>query len=198
MLALVALAVGLDEVSGSLEIWGDSGVPAMHAAVLSNGKVALLDKVEDRNKVFLPNNSAAYSCLYDPTTNDIKALSAVTNPFCCAGAFLADGRLISLGGNGPLNLDPNVFNGFDAIRYLDAEGKQSGWDEPGNKLSTRRWYATAQVMPDGEFLGLVTAYIAKVFLRHSLCRFWESHWPECLRSSQQQPNLRDPGQEWSE
>ena len=143
-------AIALDELPGSFEIWGESGVPVMHAALLSNGKVAFLDKVEDRNHVVQANSSAAYSVVFDPVTKAIKPLTAVTNPFCCAGAFLPDGRLISLGGNGPLALDPNVFDGFDAIRYLDAEGTQNGWDEPGNKLSTRRWYASAQVMPDSK------------------------------------------------
>ncbi len=150
-LVLAAFATAaLDEIAGSFEISGDSGVPVMHAALLSNGKVVFLDKIEDRNKVFQPNGSAAYSCVYDPATNVVKPLSAVTNPFCCAGAFLSDGRLVSLGGNGPLDLDPNMFDGFDAIRYLDAAGDQVGWNEPGNKLSSKRWYASAQIMPDGE------------------------------------------------
>lgn len=142
-------AAALDEVPGSFEISGDSGVPVMHAALLSNGKVVFLDKIEDRNKVLQPNGSAAYSCVYDPATKDVKPLSAVTNSFCCAGAFLSDGRLVSLGGNGPLDLDPNMFDGFDAIRYLDSGGRLDGWNEPGNKLSSKRWYASAQVMPDG-------------------------------------------------
>jgi Glyoxal oxidase N-terminus len=149
---LESAVAAFDNVPASFEIRGESGVPAMHGALLANGKLAFLDKVEDRNKVFLSNGSAAYCCTYDPVTNDIKPLSAVTNPFCCAGAFLSDGRLVTLGGNGPLGMDPNVFDGFDAIRYLDAEGTQDGWNEPGNKLSSKRWYATAQVMADGKSL----------------------------------------------
>ena len=151
LLVLAAFAAAaLDELPGSFEISGDSGVPVMHAALLSNGKVVFVDKIEDRNKLYQPNGSAAYSCVYDPATKDVKPLSAVTNPFCCAGVFLADGRLVSLGGNGPLDLDPNMFDGFDAIRYLDSGGRQDGWNEPGNKLSSKRWYASAQVMSDGE------------------------------------------------
>jgi hypothetical protein len=149
LLAALA-AAALDSLPGSFELAGESGVAVMHAALLSTGKLAFLDKVEESNKVFLPNGSAAYCCIYDPATQIVKALSAVTNPFCCAGAFLADGRLVTLGGNGPLDIDQNVFDGFDAIRYLDAAGKQDGWNEPGNKLSTKRWYATAQVLSDGK------------------------------------------------
>lgn len=149
---LTGIATGQDEPLGSFEIVGDSGVSVMHAALLSNGKLAFLDKVEDRNKIFLPNGRPAYSCVYDPAAKEIKPLSTVTNPFCCAGAYLADGRIISIGGNGPLDLDSTVGDGFDAIRYLDAAGAQSGLTEPGNKLSTKRWYASAQVMSDGMYL----------------------------------------------
>ena len=62
---------------------------------------------------------------------------------------------MSLGGNAPLSdVDPTVGNGFTAIRYLsrsstDASENGQAWSEPGNKLSSERWYASAQTMPDG-------------------------------------------------
>lgn len=45
-------------------------------------------------------------------------------------------------------------DGFKAIRYLTRSATDKSldgrfWDEPGNQLSTARWYATAQTMPDG-------------------------------------------------
>ena len=61
---------------------------------------------------------------------------------------------MSLGGNAPLSfIDPTVGDGFTAIRYLtrsatDASLNGANWAEPGNKLSSARWYATAQTMPD--------------------------------------------------
>ena len=61
---------------------------------------------------------------------------------------------MSLGGNAPLSfIDPTVGDGFTAIRYLtrsstDASLNGADWAEPGNKLSSARWYATAQTMPD--------------------------------------------------
>ena len=61
---------------------------------------------------------------------------------------------VSLGGNAPLSfIDPTVGDGFTAIRYLsrsatDASLNGANWAEPGNKLSSARWYATAQTMPD--------------------------------------------------
>ena len=131
-------------------ISGFSGVPAMHAAVLKTGDVVLLDKVEFWTQLQLPNGRWAYSSIYDPTTNAIKPLAVSSNPFCCGGTFLPDGRLISLGSNGDLSwFDPTVGDGFDAIRFLDADGSQDAWSEPGNKLASKRWYASAQTMADG-------------------------------------------------
>ena len=62
---------------------------------------------------------------------------------------------MSLGGNAPLSfIDPTVGDGFRAIRYLtrsatDASEDGTNWSEPGNQLSSARWYASAQTMPDG-------------------------------------------------
>ncbi|OAP58101.1 hypothetical protein AYL99_07191 [Fonsecaea erecta] len=129
-----------------------SGVPVMHAAVLPpSGKVVFLDKVEDYSELRLPNNRWAYSALYDPDTHYLTPLSVATNPFCCGGTFLADGRLVTVGGNAPLLwLDPTVEDGFDAIRYIGNEGGDYQWKEPGNKLASNRWYASAQTLADGK------------------------------------------------
>jgi hypothetical protein len=92
---------------------------------------------------------------YDPQSNKAVPLAYLTNAFCSGGTFLADGRVISVGGNAPLTwLDPNIGDGFTAIRYLqrsssDASLNGQDWKEPGNKLASARWYATAQTMPDG-------------------------------------------------
>lgn len=62
---------------------------------------------------------------------------------------------IQKGGNAPLDfIDPTVGDGFKGIRYLsrsfsDASKDGSDWSEPGNQLSTARWYASVQTMPDG-------------------------------------------------
>lgn len=78
-----------------------------------------------------------------------------TNPFCCGGTFLANGDMLTIGGNGPLSwLDPTVSDGFDGLRYLSRSSTNKGldgqsWREPGNKLDTKRWYASAQTLADG-------------------------------------------------
>ena len=43
-------------------------------------------------------------------------------------------------------------DGFNAIRYLsraNPDENGQGWSEPGNKLASARWYASAQTMPNG-------------------------------------------------
>ncbi|KAI9778276.1 MAG: hypothetical protein M1839_008301 [Geoglossum umbratile] len=140
---------------GSFDVVGQSGVPAMHAGLLPNGRVFFLDKIENYTQLKLPSGYYAYSSEYDPTTNTVVPLEYKTNAFCAGGIFLADGRAVSLGGNGPLDfIDPTVGDGFDAIRYLsrsplDANLNGQPWSEPGNKLSSKRWYASAQILADG-------------------------------------------------
>ncbi|PVH78473.1 carbohydrate-binding module family 18 [Cadophora sp. DSE1049] len=140
---------------GAFRVVGRSGVPAMHAGLMPNGRVFFLDKLENFTELRTANGYYAMSSEYDPDTNTAVPLGYATNAFCSGGAFLADGRVISVGGNGPLTwLDPNIGDGFNAIRYLgrsstDANLNGQSWSEPGNKLASARWYATAQTMPDG-------------------------------------------------
>ncbi|KAL9069515.1 MAG: hypothetical protein Q9157_006123 [Trypethelium eluteriae] len=127
----------------------------MHAALLPNGRVVFLDKVENYTQLKLSDNQYAYSAEYDPQSNTVIPLAYNTNAFCAGGQFLANGTLVSLGGNAPLpDTDPTVGDGFTAIRYLtrsptDANLNGQSWIEPGNKLSSARWYPSAQVMQDG-------------------------------------------------
>ncbi|EMC97752.1 carbohydrate-binding module family 18 protein [Baudoinia panamericana UAMH 10762] len=140
---------------GSFNIVGQSGVPAMHAAVLPNGRVVFLDKIEDYTQVKLPNSQYAYSSEYDPVTNTYVPLAYESNAFCSGGSFLANGTLLNIGGNANLSwLDPTVGDGWQAIRYLsrsltDASLDGQSWNEPGNKLNSARWYPTAQTLADG-------------------------------------------------
>ncbi|RMZ81265.1 hypothetical protein DV737_g2586, partial [Chaetothyriales sp. CBS 132003] len=93
----------------------------MHAALLPNGNVVFVDKIETWTHLKLPNGYPAYSSIYNPATQALR----------------------------PLSLDPTVADGLNAIRYLDANGQQLEWLEPGNTLASNRWYPSAQVMPDG-------------------------------------------------
>ena len=138
---------------GTIEIKGRSGVPAMHAGLMQNGRVVFLDKVENYTELKLSNGQYAYSSEYDPTTQKLTPLAYKTNAFCSGGIFLADGRFASLGGNAPLDfIDPTVGDGFKGIRFLERseDGSKDGqaWVEPGTQLDTPRWYASVQIMPD--------------------------------------------------
>ena len=127
----------------------------MHAALLSNGRVVFLDKVENYTKLHLSNGEFAYSSEYDPVAKNATALAYNTNAFCSGGSFLANGTLINVGGNAPLTwLDPTVGDGFRGLRYLtrsitDDSLDGDAWQEPGNELDTPRWYASSQILPDG-------------------------------------------------
>ncbi|OJD19506.1 hypothetical protein AJ78_00575 [Emergomyces pasteurianus Ep9510] len=141
-------------INGNFKIVGQSGVPAMSAALLPNGRVVFVDKVENYTQLVLDNGQYAYSSEYDPVTNTVVPLSYKTNAFCSGGVFLDDGRLLNIGGNAPLAMDPTVGDGFRALRYLsrplnDKNWDGKPWDEPGNKLSSNRWYASAQILRDG-------------------------------------------------
>ena len=127
----------------------------MHAALMPNGRVVFLDKVENYTQLKLGDGYYAYSAEYDPATNAVVPLAYKTNAFCSGGSFVADGTLVNVGGNAPLEwLDPTVGDGFRGIRYLSRsstdrtfDGKD--WAEPGNQLDMARWYASVQTMPDG-------------------------------------------------
>ena len=139
LLSILFFSLRLAAGDQTIALAGNTGVPAMHAALLLDGSVMFLDKIENRSKLFLPNGGKADSSIYDPESRSVTGLGVSTNPFCCGGSFLADGRLISLGGNGPLyHDDSSVGDGFDGIRYLVAYGDQTKWSEPGNKLASKR------------------------------------------------------------
>lgn len=122
---------------------------------MMNGRVAIVDKVENYTEMKLPNGQYAYSSEFDPETNTAVPLAYKTNSFCAGGMTLADGRVLVVGGNGPLDfIDPTVGDGFKSIRYLtrsmtDASLNGKDWAEPGNKLTSERWYPSVQILPDG-------------------------------------------------
>ena len=61
-------------VPGSFNIIGQSGVPAMHAGLMPNGRIIFLDKVENYTQIKLSDGYYAYSAEYDPATNTAVGL----------------------------------------------------------------------------------------------------------------------------
>lgn len=53
---------------------GESGVPVMHAALMQNGRVMFLDKVEDYSQIRLGDGRLAFSAEYDPIMNTVVPL----------------------------------------------------------------------------------------------------------------------------
>lgn len=60
---------------GQFKEVGLSGVPVMQAALLPNGKVLFLDKLENYTEMKLKNGRYAFSSEYDPITNQKVALA---------------------------------------------------------------------------------------------------------------------------
>ncbi len=126
---------------------------------MPNGRVFFLDKLENYTQLRTPDGYYAMSSEYDPETNTAVPLTYETNAFCSGGTFLADGSVISVGGNAALLwLDPNIGDGFTAIRHLtrsstDDTANGAGWVESANnKLASARWYASAQTVSQTSLL----------------------------------------------
>lgn len=140
LLLCTLTAALLTKVYSQFEPAGRSGVPVMHAALLPTGNVVFLDKLENYTESRLPNGRYAYSTVYDTETRELRPLSLTSNAFCCGGAFLADGTLMTMGGNGPLTwLDDSIDDGFDALRYLYDNPQTGNWIQySGVRLSSKR------------------------------------------------------------
>jgi hypothetical protein len=142
---------------GNFTIVGNSGVPSMHAGLLPNGQVALLDKVENYTGLMLSNGRFAYAAEWSPRSRESVPLSVKSNPFCSGGGFMADGTLLSVGGNGPIpTIDSTVSDRFKGIRFLkrsvtDSNYNGNNWIESNVTLSSARWYPTAQILSDGTY-----------------------------------------------
>lgn len=150
---LLAPAIGGNVLPGHFELAGHSGVPPMHAALLPTGNVVFLDKLENYTEVRFDDGRYAYSVIFNPGTHELQPQRLQSNAFCCGGGFLADGTLMTMGGNGPLPwLDDSIDDGFDALRYLYPHTYTHGgdWIEYDDvKMYSRRWYASVQTLSDG-------------------------------------------------
>ncbi|KAK6372102.1 hypothetical protein LTR64_004016 [Lithohypha guttulata] len=118
--ALIKLASTQDDLPGKFEPAGRSGVPVMHAALLPNGKVVFLDKLEKYTESKLPTGRYAYSVEYDPTTHELSPLSLSSNAFCCG-----DGRVfIAAGSLNGLDIR-DLRNNNPTYELLDKQAKSS-------------------------------------------------------------------------
>ncbi len=84
------------EAPGDFRMAGDSGVPAMHAALMPNGKVVFLDKIENYTLLQLGNGEFAYSSEWDPVSGKVTPLAYKVGPSrpCFLQHWLSTTRLM--------------------------------------------------------------------------------------------------------
>uniref|UniRef100_A0A0E0DUP9 Galactose oxidase-like Early set domain-containing protein n=1 Tax=Oryza meridionalis TaxID=40149 RepID=A0A0E0DUP9_9ORYZ len=160
--ALDTIVLPVDDSAGHAGSWTivseNSGVSAMHLAVMRHGKAIMFDtSTTGRSLMRLPMNNCradprakregtmdcwAHAVEFDYSTGALRSLKTATDTWCSSGAFDADGNLIQTGG---------YFEGDKAVRRLDA-CDTCDWREYPNSFAEGRWYATQQVLPDGRFI----------------------------------------------
>ncbi|KAL6641235.1 hypothetical protein ACP70R_019416 [Stipagrostis hirtigluma subsp. patula] len=135
----------------------NSGVSAMHLAVMRHGKAIMFDTTTTgRSLMRLPMDNCrldpraklgimdcwTHSVEFDYNTGGLRPLKIQTDTWCSSGAFDADGNLVQTGG---------YFEGEKTVRYLGPCGT-CDWLEHPNSLAEGRWYATQAVLQDGRFI----------------------------------------------
>uniref|UniRef100_A0A0D6QT77 Galactose oxidase-like Early set domain-containing protein n=1 Tax=Araucaria cunninghamii TaxID=56994 RepID=A0A0D6QT77_ARACU len=135
----------------------NAGVSAMHMTLLHTNKVLIFDQTEAGPSQIMrtdpPCNSNAppssedcwaHSIEYDIATNTVRPLHVITDTFCSSGSFAANGTLVQTGGWN---------NGDRVTRYFTpCSDRACDWVESQALLSSRRWYASNQILPDDRII----------------------------------------------
>jgi hypothetical protein len=161
---LVVLCFGYDlqssEAQGSWQtLIQNAGIASMHTAVTHYDTAILLDRTnigasqiplphgkcrhDDMEKILNPD-CTAHSVMLDTKANKVRALWVQTDTWCSSGQFTADGTLVQTGGDG---------EGQCKIRSLApcaADGTCDWVESATEALTARRWYASNQLLPDGQ------------------------------------------------
>lgn len=101
-------------------------------------------------------NTAVFATEYCLRTNTLRKLHPQTNTFCSAGSFFPDGTLVNFAGAEP-DAAAGVGDGFNAIRTYPsgpcpAEGCTMDFTVGKSYLQAKRWYPTAETLPNGDIL----------------------------------------------
>lgn len=132
-------------LSGRWEIVVPVPVAAVSAALLPTGKVLLFDKREQGI-----GRQSPQMYIWDPETLQFgPQFSSNTNIFCAGLAFLADGRLLAVGGTEGRD-DENEPLGLRSAEVFDPW--QERWTRLPDMAGGERWYPTAVTLPDGRVL----------------------------------------------
>ncbi len=129
------MSVALDPASdpaivGSWSAPAPWPVVAIHLHLLPDGQV-------------LSFGLTGYPQLWDPKTGEFRSVPAPINVFCSGHTFLADGRLLVVGGHISNNFGLPGTNLFDP---------QQGVWSPSATMPKGRWYPTATTMANGDVL----------------------------------------------
>ncbi|KAF9527368.1 copper radical oxidase [Crepidotus variabilis] len=147
---------------GGFEIIGNSLVSAQQLFLGTLDKVYFVDKVE--NNPTQINGHPAWASEWSLSSNQQRAMDALTNTFCAGGNVLGNGTWINVGGNqavtsggnaadsqtgGPPYDDPD---GRTSIRMLDpCDDGNCDWHLAPTP-SGQRWYPTLETLEDGSIL----------------------------------------------
>lgn len=129
------------------------GISAMHMALLPSDRIIAFDRTNmGPSNITLSNGRClnisktidcfAHSVEFDPAVGNIRPLTIFTDTWCSSGALSADGVLVQSGGYG---------DGDRVVRYFKPCA-DCDWAEDPSGLSTRRWYASNQVLPNGKII----------------------------------------------
>ncbi|WCJ35140.1 glyoxal oxidase-related protein [Euphorbia peplus] len=130
------------------------GITAMHMQLLNNDRVVIYDRTDfgksnislpaetcrkDHNEMVLKNDCTAHSIEYDVLTNQFRPLMVQTDVWCSSGSVAPDGKLIQTGG----------FNDGERKVRIFYPCTTCDWQEVGDGLKKRRWYATNHILTEG-------------------------------------------------
>jgi hypothetical protein len=120
----------------------DSQVLAVHAALLHTGDVLFFAGSSNN-----PANRQFRTRLWRYPSPTVRAPDTPIDLFCCGHAFLADGRLLAVGGTA--GYDP--FRGLrDSLVFDPATAKWSAVQD----MAGGRWYPALLTLPDGRVLAV--------------------------------------------
>ncbi|WVZ14191.1 hypothetical protein V8G54_011757, partial [Vigna mungo] len=146
---------------GSWEVINrDSGVSAMQLQLMPDNTMNVYDatvyrvsrlrypegmpcvQFYDENLKQNKEDCYAHAMTYDIQTNQVRALTVKTDPWCSCGGLTPDGMLVVAGG---------FADGDRTSRYYNS-CETCDWREYPQKFKEARWYATQIILPNGEYI----------------------------------------------
>ncbi|CAO2842734.1 unnamed protein product [Amaranthus hypochondriacus] len=137
------------------------GISAMHMQLLNNDQIVMFDRTDfGPSNLSLPTGKCigsstaendgvdctAHSLLYDVVSNTFRPLTVLSDTWCSSGSVDPTGKLIQTGGYA---LGERVIRTFTPCARVDVD---CDWDELPVALSSRRWYASNLLLPDGHVI----------------------------------------------